>query len=291
MKFLRVLRHHDVEGTTVIVSGSMSAARKIEATQISSERDQRDLSAMTWTLRNLRHEAEFEAFLEVIPRAISGRDYNPAACQRRAATCMAAIWSLSMIAVHTDSRETPTPVQSNEQRRFNEFTLQDIETVRSEIPAISDIGMSASTAIARGFLTPMNQEILLNDFTECQGKKVFVYNFQEKVNENVASAAHLKFSGPLRVIRVIRHNLTALEMFLASGHWAIATPEAFVLISTTYIRISTLLEHISHTQPTPDALSLTTQALSFFHSLCTHLNQSGFSLLGDNASSFLGGPL
>ncbi|KAG6911363.1 hypothetical protein DXG01_001034 [Tephrocybe rancida] len=330
MQVLRVLRRHDVEGTTVIMSGSMSAAREIEATQISSERDQRDLSAMTWTLRNLRHEAEFEAFVEVIPRAVSGRDYSaklllhrllyhedpfarlghriprllmsctggvldPVVCQRRAATCMAAIWSLSMMAVHTDSWETPTPVQSNEQRRFDEFTLQDIETVRSEIPAISDFAMSASTAIARGLLDTcmeqaMNQEILLNNFIECQGKKVFVYDLQEKVNENVASAARLKYSGPLRVIRIIQHNLTALKTFLASGG-AIATPKAFVLISTTYIRISTLLEHISQAQPTPDALSLATQALSFLHSFRTHLNQAGFSLFADYASSFLGGPL
>ncbi|KAG6846081.1 hypothetical protein H0H87_006445 [Tephrocybe sp. NHM501043] len=326
MKFLRVLRRYDLQGQRVVVSGSMSAAREIEATQISAQRDWRDLSAMTWSLKNLRHESEFQSFLENIPQVVAGHDYSAklllsrllyhkdpsarlghriprllisctggvldtAVAQKRAATCLAAIWSLSMMAVHTDPWETPMPAPSDEKRRFDDFTLRDIETVRIEIPAIADYAISASTSIARGLLDrwlehTVNQEILLNDFIASDGTKNLSYNFQ--LSGSTAPLDRIKYDSPERVIRVIRHNLTALSVFLSSGR-AIATSNAIVLFSTAYIRIVTLLDQVAHSTHKVDTLNLASQALSLLREFRIYLNQAGLSVLADYASSFHGG--
>ncbi|KAG6901864.1 hypothetical protein C0995_007090 [Termitomyces sp. Mi166 len=326
MKILCVLRGRNPKGSTVLISGGIASTREIEAMQISPERNDRDFEAMTWMLRNIRHESEFEAFVEVIPRAVAGPDYSaklllrrlhyhrkpsarlghliprllisctggildPAVSQRRAATCLAAIWSLSMMTVQMDSWGMRLPVEPvpPEKGRFDEFTLRDIQTVRSEIPAISDLAISAAIAIARDLLDRyldhvMNQEILLQQLIETREKKDLVYI--QKSGQRVPRAPH---SGdPQRLIRGIHHDLKMLENFLVLAD-EIAVPKAFLLVSRTYIKISALLGYIFHPRPDTDTLGLASQALAFFHQLRAHLKQAGFSLLADYASSFARG--
>ncbi|KAG6901865.1 hypothetical protein C0995_007091 [Termitomyces sp. Mi166 len=266
LKAFRCLRRRqDPKGPAIVVSGDLASTREVEAIQPSSERDERDFKAMTWALQNMRSESEFEAFVQVIPRAVAGPDcsakllihrlhyhedpsaslgvliprllisctsgvLDPAVSQRRAATCLAAIWSLSMMTVQEPFKKG----------RPSKSTLEDIKTVESRIPAIRDFAISASTVIARDLLDTYLDQV--GNQSEISLKQLPYRDLES--GELLGVGQHLK----------------TLEAILASAN-EIAVPELFQVIS----EISTL--------PRSDH----------------HLNQAGFSLLAGYASSFAGG--
>ncbi|KAF8079048.1 hypothetical protein FPV67DRAFT_1467319 [Lyophyllum atratum] len=320
MKLLRVLRRNDPLGPRILVSGTMAQTREVEAIEISPERDQRDFSAMSWTLKNLRHESEFEEFVEVIPRTVAGFDYSaklllhrllyhddlsvrlghriprllisctggvldPVVGQKRAGTSLAAIWSLSMMAVHTDSSDSmSSPILSRATLRFDEFTLRDIRTVKAEIPAVMDYAISAATAVARGLIDmyieqAINQELLITQFIEARETR--------DLPPAEKPLPHLG-GNPGHILHRIDRAMAALDKRLASGE-AIASPATFILFSTTYVEIRKLIGYIAHSPPDTDAIDLALYALKFLRRFLTQTNQAGFSLILDYAAYFLPG--
>ncbi|KAG5639543.1 hypothetical protein H0H81_012214 [Sphagnurus paluster] len=318
MKPLRMLRHRESRNHNhILYSCSMEQARETHAISISPERDQRDFKAMSWALENMRHDSEFEAFVEVIPRAVSGFDYSaklllhrllfhqnlavrlghriprllvscrgvvldPAIVQKRAATCLAAIWSLTMMAVHTNSLDS-SPVSCREALRFDEFTLRDIRMVTAEIPSIEDVGVSAMTVVARGLIDmyidqAINLELRLKEIMDT----VVISNV---VVEGKNTICHDARSEPRILIRIHR-TMESLGKVLRSGQ-AIAFPDTFVLFSAAFADISRLVRLIFSPSQDTDLGDLATHTLKFLRLFQVQLNQSGFSLAVDYAAHFL----
>ncbi|KAF5384970.1 hypothetical protein D9615_001160 [Tricholomella constricta] len=319
MKILRILRRHDPDGPPILVSGTIAQAREAEAINISFERDQRDFAAMSWTLKNLRHESEFEAFVEVIPRAVAGFDYSaklllhrllyhnnlsvrlghrvprllisctggvldPVVGQKRAATCLAAIWSLSMITMHTDSSETESssPILSRATLRFDEFTLRDIQTVKQELPGISDHAISAATVVAQGLIDMyveqvFNQELLLADFVLAKGSKSLAPPAGKPVTP---------LQTPRRAMQRVRRILEKLQGHLDSGE-AIASPITFVLFTTVYSAITDAIRLITSPPTNVNPLDIASRVLESLRQFRERINQTNFSLTLDYAAYFL----
>ncbi|GLB35749.1 hypothetical protein LshimejAT787_0300370 [Lyophyllum shimeji] len=308
----RVLRNrHDVADSPMSFSSTMAEAREAEALAISPERDQRDFNAMTWTLENLRHESEFEAFVEVIPRVVAGFDYSaklllhrlfhhpnlavrlghriprllisctggildPVVCQKRAAACLAAIWSLSMMAVPTGS-DSSSPDSST--LRFDEFTLRDIHTVKAGMPGIKGYAISSATVIAQGLIDKhieraSAEESILALFTR-GGRMGRQIEWVRPPNK-----ADAQFGNPVQVIHMIRRAMAALEKHLGSGE-AMASPITSVVFSAAYGAIRKLFAIVQHPPPDVNAAEIELEALKFVRSFLTQANQAGFSLALD----------
>ena len=184
LRKLRLLHRRDANGNEV---GTMREAREIDAMDMTPERDQRDLKAMCWTLNALREDNEFEPFVEVIPSVVSGFDYSakwlmdtlmnhddhsiklgyripqllgscttglldPFVAQKRAVTCIKAIWSLTML-----SMPKPALTKLSELRdslRFREDIFVVFFNVQRAIPHpdVESHILSAAVVVARSLL-------------------------------------------------------------------------------------------------------------------------------------------
>lgn len=174
LRTMRLLRRRDAQGGDKLVTSSMAETRNLDATDISSKRDNRDLEAMCWTMASLRDSSELEPFVEVIPKVVAGYDYSaklllhkllhhndtsvrlghrirrllvtcmhgrmePIAAQKRATTCLSAIWSLTMMSVPVSDgfQATIDILQTRDALRFDEHTLKDVREVKNNNPAVA----------------------------------------------------------------------------------------------------------------------------------------------------------
>ncbi|KAF9486365.1 hypothetical protein BDN70DRAFT_794245 [Pholiota conissans] len=179
---LNLLHRRDADGNELPIPSQRSTARELEAIEIKPERDQRDLKSMCWTLNALREDNEFEPFVEVIPNVVSGFDYSakwlmhslmhhddisiklghripgllatcttrlidPATAQKRAVTCLKAMWSLTMLSL--PKAEMPG---FNYNLAFKEETFDLLAEIQNAIPSVENLVLSTSIIIARSLL-------------------------------------------------------------------------------------------------------------------------------------------
>jgi len=165
------------------VTPSMTQARELYAMDITAERDERDFKAMCWTLDALREDNELEPFIEVIPSVVSGHDYSakllmdnllnhhdvtiklgyrlprllatcmgglldPSITQKRAITCLKAMWSLTMLSMPKAQHIT----SSRESLKFKEDTLALLYNVERALPLVEGYISSARIVVARSLM-------------------------------------------------------------------------------------------------------------------------------------------
>ncbi|KAF8807984.1 hypothetical protein BYT27DRAFT_7223736 [Phlegmacium glaucopus] len=164
---------------------SMEEARELYAMDITAERDERDFKAMCWTLNALREDNELEPFIEVIPSVVSGHDYSakllldnllnhhevtiklgyrlprllatcigglldPSIAQKRAITCLKAMWSLTMLSMPKAQHIQATSSRQN--LKFKEDALALLHNVEKAIPLAEGYISSASIVVARSLM-------------------------------------------------------------------------------------------------------------------------------------------
>lgn len=131
---------------------------------------------MSWTLESLRDDNALESFVEVIPKVVASTDYSAklllhrllghdsvtiqlgyriprllmtcmdkqlraenAIAQKRAATCLSAIWSLTMMSLPgSQAPVVQNLFLSRKTLRFDEQTLKHIDAIDNEVSGISD---------------------------------------------------------------------------------------------------------------------------------------------------------
>ncbi|KAF5312163.1 hypothetical protein D9619_002728 [Psilocybe cf. subviscida] len=182
---LQAIQRTDANGNQISVPSEMSEARENDAIQIGHARDERDLSAICWTIRSQREDHEFEPFVEIIPSVVSGFEYSSkwlinalldyrdptiqlgrripkllatctmgtmdkVAAQRRAITCIRSIWSLAIL-------DFPKTLSSSEDAwrldsKFKADIFNLLYVAQNSIPAIEGHVLSASVVVARGLL-------------------------------------------------------------------------------------------------------------------------------------------
>ncbi|KJA28614.1 hypothetical protein HYPSUDRAFT_34059 [Hypholoma sublateritium FD-334 SS-4] len=186
LRKLSLLSRRDADGNELPVALHMTTARELDAIEITPQRDQRDLKSMCWTLSSLREDNEFEPFVEVIPAVVSGFDYSakwlmdcltkhddiaiklghripgllvtcnaqvldPATAQKRAITCIKAMWSLTMLSMPNPAA-AQDPLSFRGKLVFKEDTFGLIERVQNRIPSVEPYGISTSVVIGRALL-------------------------------------------------------------------------------------------------------------------------------------------
>lgn len=186
LRKLGLLSRRDADGNELPIALHMTTARELDAIEITPQRDERDLKSMCWTLSSLREDNEFEPFVEVIPAVVSGFDYSakwlmdcltkhdditiklghripgllvtcnaqvldPAMAQKRAITCIKAMWSLTMLSMPNPA-EPQDPLSFRGKLVFKEDTFGLIERVQNRIPSIEPYGISTSVVIGRALL-------------------------------------------------------------------------------------------------------------------------------------------
>ncbi|KAF9531832.1 hypothetical protein CPB83DRAFT_41952, partial [Crepidotus variabilis] len=164
---LHLLHRYDVNGNRIPITCDLQSAQELDATEITPDRDERDLKAMCWTISALRSDSAFEPFVEVIPGVISGIDYSakwlmdallkqddisikldfriprlltscltgylePSIAQRRVITCLKAIWSLTMLSLPKQGH--PDNYTSQQTSCFKEDTLSLLLAIRKAFP-------------------------------------------------------------------------------------------------------------------------------------------------------------
>ena len=167
------------------VTLSMAQTRELYAMDITVGRDERDFKAMCWTLDALREDSELESFVEVIPSVISWNDYSakllmdnllihhdininlgyrlprllatcsgglldPPIAQKRAITCLKAMWSLTML-----SMPKPQHMQVTSSRgslKFREDTLSLLYNVEKSLPLVEGYISSTRIVVARSLM-------------------------------------------------------------------------------------------------------------------------------------------
>ncbi|RDB28602.1 hypothetical protein Hypma_015969 [Hypsizygus marmoreus] len=318
LKILRLLKRQDMYGNVVAISGSMDKVREADALDISPQRDQRDLEAMSWTLKNLREDVELEAFVEVIPRVVAGFDYSaklllhkllyhddiavrlghriprllisctggvldPLHGQKRATTCLAAIWSLNMMATHTDSAQSSSSILSQKTLRFDQFTLRDIRTVKIELPGVEEYAISAMAVVARSLLDvkveqAIQSELELEEFTRSFSK--------ELLPPTPTITYDTQLGNPRTILNRIPGVFKSLENYFASGE-GIAASLPFIFFTAYFSNVRKLQRIIASPPEDVDPLNLAHETLKVIRSFLQILNQAGFSLTLDYASSFL----
>ncbi|KAK0466288.1 uncharacterized protein EV420DRAFT_1636870 [Desarmillaria tabescens] len=193
---LRLLRRRDSLGVLQPIVCGMSEAQETAAVEISPQRDARDFDAMCWAIELLRVDNELEPFIEVIPNVVACSDLSaklllyrllnhdavtirlgyriqrllvtctqselaPATVQKRAITCLSAIWSLTMMSLPASPVTTTSATyRSRETLHFDEQTLKYINLVQSSIPSVSDYSVSALTVVSRNLLDMYVDQIL-----------------------------------------------------------------------------------------------------------------------------------
>jgi hypothetical protein len=314
---LRLLRRRDMYGNTVLISKSMPQAREVDATEISRERDQRDLNAMSWTLATLRQDKEFKAFVEVIPKVVTSFDYSAklllgkllhhenvsiklsyrvprllvsctggtiekSVAQKRATTCLTAMWSLNMMTIHTNSYNPSTTIPfTPEKETFHGFTLQDIRTVRNELPMVEKYAVSASAVIVRSLLDAYVGFTVEMD-----------HNLSQFIQTGETRHAHLsRNSGyqqgkPSRILNTIQRTMDALSEHLDRFR-EMDSALPFLLCGTLRTELTKAYRFVTDTSIDRDGLDFAGNALDAVHTFHELLNQAGFNLAVDYAKALI----
>ena len=316
MKALHLLRYHESDnGRIVEIASSMAHAREMEAIEISDHRDQRDLDAMCWTLKALREDTELESFIEVIPRVVAGSDYSaklllhkllhyddlsvklshrlsrllltcsgglldPALGQKRATTCLAAIWSLSMMSILSEQPSSPSPSRLRD-LRFDDLILRDMVVVKAGIPGVANYVISTMAVVARGILDMYlenmveNEQILLTRCADCLG----IWH-QEKVSQH-----HHISSEYMRISNTIHRASQGWEKHLHPREGPVSMSLCVVLscIDRDLVKLVSI-----STAETEDPI-LATETLKLLRDFRAMVNQSGFSLAVEYAANIVNG--
>ncbi|KAK0208978.1 hypothetical protein DFS33DRAFT_490285 [Desarmillaria ectypa] len=198
----------------------MLEAQETAAVEISPVRDARDFEATYWAIELLRVDSELEPFIEDVPNVVACTDLSaklllhrllnhdavtirlgyriqcllvtctqcelvPTTVQKRAITCLSAIWSFTMMSLPAlPVTTTSAAYRSWETLHFDEQTLKYINLVQSGIPSVSDYSVSALTVVSKNLLDMYIDQILRLE-TEIGG---FVVAHRSRVQE-IASAA------------------------------------------------------------------------------------------------------
>jgi hypothetical protein len=313
MQTFHLLRRLDpTSGRTVEIVGSMTYAREVEAIEISPDRDQRDLDAMCWTLKSLRGDTELEPFIEVIPQVVSGFDYSakhllrmllhcddpsvrldhrisrllitcsggrlgPSAGQKRATTCLAAIWSLTMMSIMSGPYSSP-PSPSSPARRFDERTLKDMVLVKIAIPGAADYVISAMAVVARGVLDTYLDRVAAN-----VEKLLALIDTRDDIwHLERDSQHHGMMPEWLNIFDAIHRRSRGWERYLRPGE-GVSLP-IFVILSNINYDLTRL---VSIASTHADDLLLATETLKSLHDFRAMVNQIGFFLTIEYAASLL----
>ncbi|KAF9021747.1 hypothetical protein BDZ89DRAFT_228097 [Hymenopellis radicata] len=318
LRTLRLIHYRDATGRkrTVEADMGMKDAREHSATEISSERDERDFSAMCWTLESLRDDNALESFVEVIPKVVASTDYSAklllhrllghdsvtirlgyriprllmscmdkqlraenAIAQKRATTCLSAIWSLTMMSLP----RSQAPVAQNlflsrETLRFDEQTLKHIDTTGKEVSGISDFTISARAVVARTLLD-MHLDQLLKLEMEVLS---FIRTRRWSPERLELHKVHVAQTHSHLVLKRIRVQLLALEdsMFSQRPHW-----------SGEYMRMDAIRQYLEELVDAAASSSDKCFIESMVYGTLNHirvfrsvLNQAGFHLTSDFVS-------
>jgi hypothetical protein len=311
MQALHLLRHCDpATGRTMEIVGSMTQAREMEAVEISTQRDQRDLDAMCWTLKALREDTELEPFIEVIPQVVAGSDYSgklllhnllhfddlsvrldhritrllltcsgsllePSVCQKRATTCLAAIWSLTMMSIISGPSSSPR----SRALRFDEHTLRDMTVVKVAVPGAADYAISAMAVVARSVLDMYLECVAQNEQTLLAiiGVEGGVWH-QEKVPQHQRIRPEY-----VHIFNMIQRRSQGWERYLRPGEGPMSMP-LFVILSCLNDDLTKL---VSIATAHADDLILATETLNLLRNFRAMINQLGFSLTIEYAANLI----
>jgi hypothetical protein len=313
LKRLHLLRHRDINGNDTDIQCSMVEARAILSTEITAKRDIRDADAMCWTISGLREDCEFESFVQVIPGVVSGFDYSakllmhnllhhhdiaiklgyriprllmtcttgfltPLVCEKRALTCLKAIWSLTMLSMPTDKAAF---LDFRKQLRFDKDTLHLLNVIKKEIPTIRDYVSSALTVVSRSFMDnhidrsrALEQKVLsMIETGHCQTPQRSVTVLSE--------GKPRKFSQ--EVLDRLKRTTETLGNYISEGR-SMTIPLPYVMmeaITNCHFRLVSIVLSGSHQQ---DLNEEVLQSLGNFQIL---LSQAGFCLLLDYVAELL----
>ncbi|SJL06421.1 uncharacterized protein ARMOST_09758 [Armillaria ostoyae] len=304
---LRLLRQRDSLGVLQPIVCGMSEARESAAVELSSERDTRDFDAMCWAIELLRVDSELEPFIEVIPNVVACTDLSaklllyrllnhdavtirlgyriqrllvtctqgelaPATAQKRAITCLSAIWSLTMMSLPASPvTTTSTAYRSRETLHFDEQTLKYINLMQSGIPSVSDYSVSALTVVSRSLLDMYVDQILKLE-TEIGG---FVMT-RKWYHRNPGHDADLAHRHSDLVLKRLHQQLDELEAHLSCSHQEFALP--CTTMETVHRHLEELVDIAASTPNIRIVENLVELGFEFIHRFRHALNQAGFSL-------------
>jgi Family of unknown function (DUF6535) len=314
MKALHVLHRWDpASGGTVEIVGSMAQARELEATEISPQRDQRDLDAMCWTLKALRDDTELEAFIEMIPQVVAGFDYSAklllykllcyddfsvrldhrisrllltcaggllgrSVSQKRATTCLAAIWSLTIMSIVSGSSSISS-ISSSRALRFGEQTLRDMAVVKVTVPGAADYVISAMAVVARAVL-----DMYLSCVAENEQTLSALSDVRGGVwhRDNVPQHHQMRHEY-VQILNAIHRRTRDWERHLRPGEEPVSmTP--FVILSYLDHDLTKLVSIATAHAEDPN---LATETLELLRDFRAKINQLGFCLTVEYAANFL----
>ncbi|TFK41929.1 hypothetical protein BDQ12DRAFT_719952 [Crucibulum laeve] len=314
LQIFGLLKHEDPDGIVQPLTCSMSEARELEATEITEQRDNRDFKVMSWTIKTIREDSEFEAFVEIIPNIVAGLDYSSklllhrllhhediiiklgyripqllATCnsgvlesrisQKRAITCITAMWSLTMMSMPSDNK--PIVYSPRSSLRFTEDTLELLNGVQRDLSSMHDYVASTTAVIGRGLLDMHVNRIV---------------GFQDQLSALVDSAARdaksdmtydwksQELHRQQHIINGLYRQSSLLERYLAA-HQKLNTAMPYVMMEAISQHHSRLFSIISSQNPVElDLLQSTVESLDTFKII---LNNAGFSLTLDYIADIL----
>ncbi|KIY65976.1 hypothetical protein CYLTODRAFT_491869 [Cylindrobasidium torrendii FP15055 ss-10] len=299
--------------TSSLVSkiSTFGEARATAATEISDARDERDFHAMCWALGSLSDDSQLEAFIEVLPRVVACTDYSakllldrllqhddvtvslsyriprllltsvekevkvelPAA-QKRAVTCLRAIWPLTMLTL-------PHPGagihRSTEMLRFERQTLDHIALLGAQLPGISQFTSSASAIVARTLLDvhlfhALRLEFDLNEFVRTRKRPED--NARQSTNFGFAHRESEHLSGKLSARLADMGSCLQLKDALASS-------DVYSTMDMTRANLDELLRLIVSSDYSRLVETLVINMRGYIHQYRQHVEQAGFDLLID----------
>lgn len=295
--------HLPRRGCQEMFGHSMAQARESYATDTTVERDERDFKAMCWTLNALREDVDLEPFIEVIPSVVSGYDYSakllmdnllnhhditiklgyrlprllatclnglldPSITQKRAITCLKAMWSLTMLSMPKRGH-----ISSRESLKFKEDTLSMLYDVENALPLVEGYTSSARTVVARSL---MDMQI---DGAAAMEERVL------EILHNLISKPYISSQGNnssssegQTIVDFLHHRLQILykEIF-GLNIKRLTTPRPHVMIEAVAAQQSRLMTIATSSEDNID-VELIQKLLDSLKEFRIILNQAGFSL-------------
>ncbi|KAJ7103122.1 hypothetical protein B0H15DRAFT_194815 [Mycena belliarum] len=309
-------------GSTSLSSfNSMAEAREADATEISQERDERDLEAMLWTFSTLREDSELEPFLGFVPQLVSGFDYsaklllhkllnhgdhaiglryriprllgscaegrlNPTLSHSRSTTCLHAIWSLTMMAVPLS---VPFKPSSRETVIFDEATLTQIRAVKAQIPSVADCADSTASVVSRSLL-----DMFVDMATAIEEDLAAFLRSGHWLHRRPPSTRDQQWTARFSPLasKKIWQQTHALEQLLSSAESA-TSPALYIVVDAVRKSIEDLVEVvnvISSGGSVEEGRILGCRALEHVRTLQRLLNETGLSLTLDYLSTLSRSP-
>ncbi|TFK41930.1 hypothetical protein BDQ12DRAFT_732689 [Crucibulum laeve] len=312
LQILGLLQYEDADGIVKPLTGSMSDAQDLAATEVTLQRHERDLKAMSWAIKALREDSELEPFIEVIPNVASGADYSSkrlllrllhhqdvnirldyripqllATCnsgvldaalsQKRAVTCLTAIWSITMISMPNEINLVSDSARSI--LRFSEDTLGMLYTFQVELPTVREYIASTATVVARGLL-----DMHMNRIKAFQHKLIGLIHARETMSttgSEISSASMCESkctqcTPRQQIIHSLRRQLETLKLYLIKRQkMTIAMP--YVIMETIAQHHTRLINMLGDSSNHLD-MYLLHDVLNSLQVFEVSLNQAGFSL-------------